>query len=54
MRFQEPCVLPVFAGVDIHSRERPVVIEPRPMAIAADPESRVELAPTLGLVSWIE
>ena len=36
MRFQEPCVLPFFAGVDIHSRERPVAIEPRFMVMAVE------------------
>jgi hypothetical protein len=37
MRFKKPCVLIVFAGVHIHSRETPVAIEPRPMVIAAQP-----------------
>ena len=53
VRFQEPCVLFFFAGVDIHSRETPVAIEPRFMVIADRTKSRVELARTLGLVSWI-
>ena len=33
VRFQEPCVLSFFAGVDIHSRERPVAIELRLMVM---------------------
>jgi hypothetical protein len=37
MRFQEQCVLLFFAGVDIHSRERPVAIEPRLMVTVAEP-----------------
>ena len=52
MRFQEPCVL-FFAGVDIHSRETAVAIEPRFMVIADRTKSRVELANSFDFVSWI-
>jgi hypothetical protein len=54
VRFQEPCVLFFFAGVDIHSRETPVAIEPRLMVMADSTEPRVELARTFDLVSWIK
>ena len=54
VRFQEPCVLFFFAGVDIHSRETPVAIEPRLMVMADPTEPRVELARTFDLVSWIK
>jgi hypothetical protein len=53
VRFQEPCVL-FFAGVDIHSRETSIAIEPRFMVIADRTKPRVELARTFGRVSWIE
>jgi hypothetical protein len=36
MRFQEPSLLSFFAGVDIHSREGSVTIEPRLMVMALE------------------
>ena len=36
VRFQEPCVLSFFAGVDIHSRERPLAIGSRLMVLAVE------------------
>lgn len=53
VRFQQPCVL-LFAGVDIHSRETSIAIEPRFMVLADRTKSRVELAGTPDRVSWIE
>jgi hypothetical protein len=40
MRFQKPCVLSFFAGVDIHSRERLVALEPMLMMMAPEPNQK--------------